>query len=121
MSGSFFFGTPDGVISQPGEIDTFAVPLVGGVNYTAYAHGAASAGSGLTLTDPAILIFDANGNLLGGQDDMSGLLQGVFGNEPFYQFNAPSSGTFYVGVADLDGGVGSYTWGISASGPPVMF
>ena len=103
MSDSFYFGTPDGHIEAPGEIDAYGVYLEEGVSYTAVVYGASTGGG--DLWDPAALLFDEYGTPLGGQDDSPYAEHGL---DPVFEFAAPYSGVFYLGVADLYGGTGSY-------------
>src|SRR3712207_1762917 len=102
MSDTFYFDQGDGVIEAPGEIDMYPVELVAGTSYT-LAVGGASSGLG-TLADPAVILFDEYGTVLGHQDDSQ-----LAGLDPHSEFVAPYSGVYYVGVTDLTGGVGSYT------------
>ena len=100
-SGSFYFDTtPDSRIDARGEIDLYQVQLTAG-HHTVSVYGASSGGG--TLHDPAVIVFDQNGNVVGYQDDTSsGRL------DPTLQFSASSAGTYYIGVTDLYGGTGTY-------------
>ncbi len=99
-SGSFYFDTtPDFRIDAPGEVELHQVQLTAG-RHTVSVDGASSRGG--TLPDPAVLVFDQNGNVVGQLDDSSGSL------DPTLQFNASYTGTYYIGVTDLFGGTGTY-------------
>jgi serralysin len=99
-SSSFYFDTtPDSRIDARGEIDLYQVQLTAG-QHTVSVHGASSGGG--TLHDPAVIVYDQNGNVVSYQDDSSGSL------DPTLHFNASSAGTYYIGVTDLYGGTGTY-------------
>ncbi|MGK7894532.1 MAG: hypothetical protein AB4372_13125 [Xenococcus sp. (in: cyanobacteria)] len=44
------------------------------------------------------------GQFLGGVDDSF-----LFGTDPFTNFRAPVTGTYFFGITDLNGGTGNYT------------
>ncbi|MGH2414879.1 MAG: PPC domain-containing protein [Microcystaceae cyanobacterium] len=98
-------------IDTSGEIDWFPIDLIGGIDYVAAALG--SSNSGGTLQNPALLLVDGSGNLLTYADDSFAL-----GSDPLLQFKAPSSGTYFLGVADFTGSVGSYTVSFDQAGVP---
>lgn len=93
--------------------DFYQVELIGGVDYVATALGAANAGG--TLQDPYLVLFDSVGNPLDLADDSF-----ILGSDPLLQFQAPSSGTYFVGISDKLGS-GSYTFVMDQAGPPVFF
>src|SRR3954467_11125768 len=110
MPSQFFFGTPDHNISSPYEVDAYPVQLQTGVSYTASVMGASENGG--TLHDPAVLLLDHSGNVIGGQDDAStGSLI------PVYHFTVPTSGAYYLAATDLYGGTGAYHTSLSESNP----
>ncbi|PIG92706.1 DVUA0089 family protein [Gloeocapsopsis sp. IPPAS B-1203] len=98
-------------ISTSDEVDFFPVEFIGQVDYTISVLGASNAGG--TLADPMVGIFDSAGNLLAYQDDSWAL-----GYDPMVQFTAPTSGTYYIGVADAIGSTGTYTLVYDQTLPP---
>ena len=103
MSDNWYFAQGNGVIEAFGEIDVYPVELTAGTTFTLGVSGASTGGG--TLLDPTLLFMDANGALLGYQDDSQ-----VTFLDPYADFVAPYTGTFYIGVTDLSGGTGSYAW-----------
>ena len=101
----------DSTISSSFGVDVIARNLIGGVDYVATALGASNAGG--TLADPFVAVFDAAWNLVDLSDDSFAL-----GEDPFLQFSAPSTGTYFFAVGDSSGGTGSYTFTASQSGVP---
>ena len=86
-----------GTLDQTGDRDWYAVTLQAGQIYEFTTSSTGNASD----VDTTITIRDANGNVLGFNDDSSGTYSRV-------RFEAPSSGTFYIDV----GG-----WADSQSGP----
>ena len=82
-------------ISVSGEFDWFRLDLIG------------------SLRDPAVFLADSQGRIINWMDDSFAL-----GSDPLLQFRAPSSGTYYLGVGDLTGGVGTYTLVFDQAGVP---
>ena len=103
----------DALIGTPGEIDWYSHPLVGQVDYAISVLGASN---GNTLLDPAVVVYDGAGNFVTSGDDSWAL-----GKDPLIQFQAPSTGTYYIGVFDMTNSVGSYSLVVDAAGPPVFF
>jgi hypothetical protein len=102
-------------ISQPFEVDLIPMDLAGGVDYAALVSGLSLGGG--SLPDPylEIYFFDNTSqtfHLIDEQDNSS-----LFGSAPYIEFNAPFTGTYYLGVTDVAGGTGDYTLAFSASGP----
>lgn len=93
--------------------DFYQVELIGGIDYAATVLGAANAGG--TLQDPYLVLFDSAGNSIDSADNSL-----VLGSDPLLQFQAPTSGTYFVGVSD-NLGSGSYTFVLEQAGPPVFF
>lgn len=93
--------------------DFYQVELIGGIDYVATALGAANAGG--TLQDPYLVLFDSAGNPIDSADNNF-----ILGSDPLLQFQAPSSGTYFVGISD-NLGSGSYTFVLDQAGPPVFF
>lgn len=92
-SGSGIFG----VINAPTDSDMFAVTFAAGTQYTIDLQRTTNG-----LIDPYVLLFDAAGQPLAFDDDT-----GDNGNAQL-TFTATSSGSFYVGAADYDTGMGAY-------------
>lgn len=92
--------------------DFYQVNLIGGVDYVATALGASNAGG--TLQDPFIVLFDGAGNPLEIADNSLAL-----GSDPLLQFQAPASGTYFLGVSD-NVGSGNYTLVFDQAGPSVF-
>ena len=90
--------------------DYYQVELIGGVNYAASVYGETMQGG--TLRDPFLVLYDSAGNILEIADDSF-----AFGLDPLLQFQAPTSGTYYLGVSD-NVGSGSYTFSIDHGGVP---
>ncbi|MFZ5502472.1 MAG: beta strand repeat-containing protein [Pseudomonadota bacterium] len=82
--------------------DVFAVNLVAGV---AYDINLMDAGSGI---DANLAVYAANGQQVAFNDNSIGgtNMGGAFGLDAFIHYTAPTSGTYYLGVADYWGGVG---------------
>jgi serralysin len=100
-SGSFHFDTtPDGTVGAPGEVEWYQAQLTAG-HHTVSVYGASSRGG--TLHDPAVVVFDQNGNVVAQQDDSGASL------DPTLQFNASYTGTYYIAVTDFTGGTGTYS------------
>jgi serralysin len=99
----FYYATGDNYIAAPGEMDLYPVQLNGGFTYAAQVSGASTGGG--TLYDPAVFLLDEWGNILGSQDDF---YPTQFGLDPYWEFDAPYTGTFYIAATDLYGNTGSY-------------
>ena len=121
-----FNGGKDGVIPRDilgVTIDIYQEQMVGGVDYAITAMGANHQGG---MQDPALVIFDANWNLVKVQFD-DALFGSYLGPDPFISSFRPPNlgvgqvGTFYVGVFDEAGLGGAYNLGVSASGQPRTF
>lgn len=104
----------EGIIAAPGEVDTFQVDLIGGLDYVTAVLGASSGGD--TLPNPAVAVFDGSNNQVAFNDDSFAL-----GVNPMVQFTAPTSGTYTIAVMDLFGGVGDYTLLFDQAGVPISF
>ncbi|NEO33216.1 MAG: hypothetical protein F6K36_22880 [Symploca sp. SIO3C6] len=89
-------------ISQPFEVDLIPVTLAGGVDYSISVFGQSTFGG--SLPNPYLAIFDGNGQFLREIDDSV-----LFGADPFTNFRAPITGTYFFGITDLNGGTGDYT------------
>ena len=116
---TFQYNVGDGAVTETIDFasgdsaDFYQVELIGGIDYVATALGAANAGG--TLQDPYLVLFDSAGNTIDSADNSFAL-----GSDPLFQFQAPSSGTYFVGVSD-NVGSGSYTFVLDQAGPPVFF
>ncbi len=99
----FYYAAGDGTIGAPGEIDLYPVELTGGLTYAAHVAGVSTGGG--TLPDPAVYLLDEYGYALGSQDDFYFV---QWGYDPYWEFEAPYTGTYYIGATDLYGGTGSY-------------
>ena len=99
------------IIGTPGEVDLFTYDFIGQVDYVASVLGASNVGG--TLPNPEVGIYDSAGTLLASNDDSFAL-----GADPLLQFTAPFTGTYYIGVTDPTGGIGSYTLVVDQAGVP---
>ena len=91
-----------GQIERSGDRDWIAVELEAGVSYD-IAMAAAPSGQG-TLNDPYLQLYDANGELVGSDDD------GGPGLESLLSYVARESGTFYIATRAFSvTDTGSYT------------
>lgn len=100
---------PDRFLGIPGGSHRFDEPLVGGVTYAIGVFGASSGG---TLPDPAVNVFDAQGNFLISETDTW-----LMGEDVLLQWTPPSTGTYTFQVLDEIGGTGSYTFSVEIAGP----
>lgn len=96
-----------GNIEVEGDVDFFAVELVGGVTYQIDLEGSRT-NSG-DLLDPFLTgVFDANGNRVAQQDDDDGV-----STNSRILFTPAVSGTYFIGASSFDNtnltDVGSYT------------
>ena len=96
-------GSAAGDIEKPGDVDWFAVELVGGREYRVDLEGWRT-GAG-TLEDPNLVgIYDMDGELIPGtadDDDGEGL------NSRLY-FEAPGTGAYYVAAGAYEDHTGTY-------------
>ncbi|WP_146589871.1 calcium-binding protein [Puniceibacterium confluentis] len=91
-----------GEIEESGDRDWFAITLEASQTYFFTLNG--ELGSGGTLFDPYLRLFDNEGVLLAENDDYYTLDSSIIG------FEAPYSGTYYLGAgAYSDDGTGTYT------------
>ncbi len=89
-------------IGAPGDRDVFILELEEGRVYQLRASGLA--GSGGSLIDPYLRVFDDNGNLVGFNND------GGSGNDAAFFFVPKKGGSYYVVVSSDDTkGMGTYT------------
>jgi hypothetical protein len=108
-----WWGDDDSAEYYGDSADYYQVELIGGVDYVASAFGAANAGG--TLQDPYLVLYDSAGNPIALEDNSFGL-----GSDPLLQFQAPTSGTYFVGVSD-NVGSGTYTFELAQAGEPIFF
>jgi hypothetical protein len=97
---------------SPNSYDIVPSELVGGLDYAAVVYGASNAGG--TLPDPMLTLLDSEFNVLGQNDDSF-----AFGRDPFLQFQAPYTGTFYFAIEDYYGDGGTYTFSNTFAGFPI--
>ncbi|MGE0700243.1 MAG: calcium-binding protein, partial [Hyphomicrobiaceae bacterium] len=93
-------GTVASSIDQAGDTDWFRITLAAGQSLSVALDGAAT-GDG-TLSDPLLVIYDANGNELFRNDDARGTLNSLV------MFTASVAGTYFVSAAGFGSSVGSY-------------
>lgn len=109
-------GTATGNIERSDDSDWFSIPLVAANTYRLDVKG--STGSGGTNTNPAVAVFDHQGNQLSSNDD------GGEGNDAQLVFTAPATDTYFIAVRGSEGARGTYTTSIqtlSASGSDPLF
>jgi len=101
--GSLLVDTPmEGAIKTPGDTDWFAVEMDVDITYKLLINGISDAGG--SLLDPALRLFDSNGNLIEYADD------GGLGTNSLTYFTAPSAGKYYIEVSSDDNqSLGDYT------------
>lgn len=96
-----FAGAITGRLETAGDRDWFRVDLVAGSTYEFQLRGADGAQG---LSDPVLYLFDANGSLVGSNDDSS---QGL---DSLLTFNAQAGGSYFLAAgAFADNGTGDYT------------
>lgn len=94
-------GAITGRLETAGDRDWFRVDLVAGSTYEFQLRGADGAQG---LSDPVLYLFDANGSLVGSNDDSS---QGL---DSLLTFNAQAGGSYFLAAgAFADNGTGDYT------------
>ena len=92
-------------IDTPGDVDWFAVELVGGQSYRLHLNGADSDDG--TLVNPDLLgVHDSDGNLIPGTSDRN---HGIDRNSFVRNFTPSESGTYYVAAGGAYGHTGTYT------------
>ncbi|MFL5294945.1 MAG: NF038122 family metalloprotease [Phenylobacterium sp.] len=104
-------GSASGVLQRAGDRDVFQVSFQAGGSYTISEIG--HFGGGGTLGDAYLRLYDASGNLVAENDDITS------GRNPDARivFTATTGGTYYVSAGSfLDGFAGSYR--LDLSGPP---
>jgi Tol biopolymer transport system component len=94
-------GTPaQGTIRATFDADWYAVQLDAGQSYRLELQNGASGGA--PLTDPFLEVYDGNGNLLASDNN------GGEGLNALLDFEAPSSGTFFVAARAVGEATGDY-------------
>ncbi|WP_395702720.1 pre-peptidase C-terminal domain-containing protein [Aquabacterium sp.] len=88
-------GTATGSIETASDADWFAITLAAGQSYT-------FALDGLSLGDPVLTLYGANGASLARDDDSGS------GSNALLKFTAPSAGTYYLAASAYGSLTGSY-------------
>ncbi len=101
-------GSVTGEIGVPGDIDLFAVDLRAGVPYTFDLEGAPT-GMG-SLPDPLLVLLDAQGRELTGNDDWGGTFNSQI------TFTPPAAGTYYLSAEAFADNTGTYTLTVRGTG-----
>lgn len=99
----------DGILEQASDTDWYRITLNEGASYRFNLKGAPS-GSG-TLTDPLLNLRDANGRIVGTNDDRA-----AGARESLLEFNAPASGTYFVEARAYSTETGTYRLSVSQTG-----
>src|SRR5882757_2564337 len=94
-----------GQFETTGDVDWIKVSLVAGTAYSFYASAELTAGGS---GDAALQLFDATGTQQLAADDNGGV-----GLNSVIHFTAASTGTYFIGVHDVNGSTGQYTVGIT--------
>jgi hypothetical protein len=92
-------GAVDGVIDFTGDLDWYRIRLEAGRNYRIRLNSAEGEGA---LPDPYLHLYDASGAEIAADDDGGG-----FPNA-YLEFNAPTSGTYYLGAGAFADTTGRY-------------
>jgi len=87
-------------INTPGDQDFYQVELQAGVTYELCVYGSKSGLSGVALPDAFVELYDANGNLLAGND--GGSPNDTLGLDARLTFTATETGTYYVNARAFD-------------------
>src|SRR5882757_5555848 len=95
-----------GQFETTGDVDWNKVSLVAGTAYSFYASAELTAGGS---GDAALQLFDATGTQQLAADDNGGV-----GLNSVIHFTAASTGTYFIGVHDVNGSTGQY--GIEVTG-----
>lgn len=107
----------DAFLGDLGEsYDAYDELLVGGVTYSIAVFGASSS---RTLPEPAVAVYDTQGNLNLRTDELN-TNSWLLGEDVFITWTAPSTGIYQFDVFDEIGGTGSYTFAVTPAGPPVF-
>src|SRR5882724_245183 len=93
-----------GQFETAGDADWIKVSLVAGTAYSFYASAELTAGGS---GDAALQLFDATGTQLAADDN------GGVGLNSVIHFTATTTGTYFVGVHDVNGSTGQYTVGVT--------
>ncbi len=97
-------GTATGKLSYNGDQDWFAVTLTANTEYVIDVKGNTESDRGGTLNNPAVAVFDSNGDaILGATDDNGGA-----GLNARLSFTPTAAATHYISVDDPRG-TGTYT------------
>jgi hypothetical protein len=92
-------GSVDGVIDFVGDLDWYRVRFEGGQSYRIRLNRAEGDGA---LGDPFLHVYGADGSELVADDDGGGSLNS------YIEFNAPATGTYYIGAGAFSEGMGRY-------------
>ncbi len=93
-------GTYNGVLEEDRDRDWIAVDLEQGQTYVFTVRGVDNQVS--ALADPSIVFRDPGGNEIATDDDSGP------GLEPYLEYTATETGTFFIQVGPKDGGIGAY-------------
>ncbi len=85
-------------IGGEADSDWVRVELAAGSSYT-FSTAAGASGS---ITDTVLVLYDADGNLVAGNDDVNGSLFSTLLHTP------EADGTYYIAVQGFDGAMGAY-------------